>query len=113
MTTVERDVFANRAALERADAIAMQAEADLRDHLHDLQKHGLRYMREYAETLTGKKTIRRPVPHMHPKLAELIRELVMDAAVTDRRTCGAAACALANRGDGLASPQSSRRKVAA
>lgn len=74
----------------RVDSIIERVTLDLMDHLDDLDKHGRAYIREYVEAIVGKPTTRRPKYRFHPKLAELVRDLAADAALTDRRTCGAA-----------------------
>jgi hypothetical protein len=93
---------------ERTQGITRQVQLDLLDHLRDLQKNAPRYIEEYVQTLVGPKTIRRPQAHMHPKLAELVRELALDAAVMDRRTCGAAGTPIRQ---GTGEPDLPRRKV--
>lgn len=85
MTTVERNVFANREREARAQAITERVQADLLDHMRDFQKEAPRYIREYVDTIVGPKTTRRPKPRMHTKLAELIRELALEEATCERR----------------------------
>lgn len=75
----------------RVQAVTEQVRGDLLDHLRDLQKHGLRYINEYVESIVGAQTTKRPTPHLHPKLAELVRELALDAAAMDRRIPSSAA----------------------
>lgn len=97
---------------ERVDALAEQVRLDLLDQLHDLQDHGRQYINEYVSAFLGPKTTWRPRPAFHPKLAELIRELASEAAMTDRRACGAVALS-DNRGDGRKTATRPSRRVAA
>lgn len=71
--------------MTKAEAVTAQVRVELLDHLRDLQKHGPRYINEYVESIVGKQTTKRPVPHLHPKLAELVRELALDAVVMGQR----------------------------
>lgn len=97
---------------ERGEVIAQRVTLDLMDHLRDLQKHGPAYIREYAETIAGPRTTRRPQYHFHPKLAEMVRELTIDAASVERQgTCGAVSPITNRDGDSQAGPL--RRKAAA
>lgn len=68
----------------RRDVIAEHVREDLHDHLADFKQYGAAYISEYIDcVLAGKQT--RPHGHVHPKLAEFVRELVLDAAAMDRR----------------------------
>jgi hypothetical protein len=96
---------------EKVDVIAEQVRLELLDQLRDLQHHGRRYIEEYTGAFLGPKTTWRPRPAFHPKLAELIRELVGEAALADRRTCGVTSSIPTTR-DGQVSAGSPSRKAA-
>lgn len=72
----------------RVDAITERVTLDLFDHLNDLDKYGRTYIHQYVESILGKPTTYRPHYHFHPKLAELVRDLAQEAAISDR--CGVA-----------------------
>lgn len=95
----------------RSEQISEQVRLDLLDQLRDLQKHGRRYIEEYVEAFLGPKTTWRPRPNFHPKLAELIRELAAEAALT-QRACRVASPLPTTR-DGHVSVGSPSRKAAA
>lgn len=106
--------------IDRKQAMTERVRADLHDHLEDFKKHGGTYIEEYIEAvLSGKQS--RPRRPFHPKLAEFVRELVLDAGAVERRgTCGTATPDLSltapktfGRGGVIAQGQSSRKKVAA
>lgn len=71
---------------EKNQRIVEKSTLDLMDHLADLEKHGLTYIREYVDSfLATPHGGRRPAARMHPKLAELCRELVSENALFERR----------------------------
>lgn len=98
---------------ERTDAVVRQVRHELLEHLHDLQKYGPDYITAYVEAIIGSRTTRRPKSHMHPKLAELVRELALDAAVMDRRTCGAVASPSPSSEEVVSRSRPSRRQAPA
>src|SRR4051812_44586457 len=95
----------------RSEQISEQVRLELLDQLQDLQKHGRKYIEEYVSAFLGPKTTWRPRPGFHPKLAELIRELASEAALSDRRTCGATSPFPTTR-DGRVSVESPREVAA-
>ena len=99
---------------DRKTAIAERVREDLHDHLEDFKRHGPSYISDYIDAvLTGRLT--RPTSHrLHPKIAAFVRDIVLDAAMVERRptpdlfakSCGAAP---ANGTE----PESPRERVAA
>lgn len=69
----------------RVEEVVRQVRVELLEQLSDFQKNAPAYITDYVKTLLGPaKTTWRPRPGFHPKLAELIRDLALDAAVMDR-----------------------------
>jgi hypothetical protein len=65
--------------------LTSEALRELREHLNDAVRNGPDYIRAYVDaTLTPRRGT--PLaPDLHPCIAKLIRELVLDATAVDRR----------------------------
>jgi hypothetical protein len=101
---------------ERVKALERQVRCDLLEHLRDLQKHGPCYIEEYvASMFRAPHGGPRPKARLHPKLAELVRDLALDAAAMDRRACGVAVTteSLPAQGTVVSRRRSPRKKAAA
>lgn len=70
--------------MTKAELITAQVREEFLEHIRDFQKYGPDYIAQYVESVVDTQTIRRPKMLIHPKLAALVRELVLDAAVMDR-----------------------------
>lgn len=71
----------------RREALIAAGSHELAEHLRDGAAHGGVYVVEYAAYLTSPK--RRMAPHprgIHPLIARLVREIMLDAEVGQRRS---------------------------
>jgi hypothetical protein len=70
---------------QEADRIARLVLAQLEDHMNDTDKYAPAYVRRYvAGLLAGKRGTAR-CPQLHPDIAHLIRDAVLDEMTATRR----------------------------
>lgn len=71
---------------ERTRRLAERVKLELGEHLDDADRHGSAYVDGYVKSLTGPGYKRPPIGRLHPRVAELVRELALDAAGGDAVT---------------------------
>lgn len=69
---------------ERIQAITHDVREEILQHMADFQKYAPDYIRAYVEAITGPQTTKRPRTHLHPKLAEFIREVALESRAAER-----------------------------
>lgn len=68
-----------------------QALEEFEQHLDDAERHAVQYAKQYAEAMvSGKRTPPAPAG-LHPLMAKLVRELVLDQRARSRRGLSVAA----------------------
>lgn len=70
---------------ERGTALVERVCRELEDHLADADRHARAYVREYVAACMTSTTSRPTARGLHPQIAKLVRELVLDADASDRR----------------------------
>lgn len=66
-----------------AARLAERVKLELAEHLEDADRHAGRYVDEYVEAMLSRRPRRPHNKRLHPKVAELIRELALDASAGD------------------------------